>query len=1044
MIPRATVSAHWPPLADCPLVDRTAQWVWLVSCLLVLPSVVLGQPAVDQVTPGPTTEFAIQTWRTDDGLPQNTVTALLQTRRGYLWAGTYNGIVQFDGLRFKVFDSSNAKGMANSRITCLYEDARGDVWIGHDTGEVSRSSDNGFTHMTMPANWKRAPIKDFVVDEKGELWVLNQPGAALHLAGGRIVEAPPVMNQDPFVNPRATVDTRRRAFVSRNGVIARFTSAGYAIMDFNESVTNPYYAGALAARDGSLWVIGQERLRKWDDTKWLADLGEFPWTDASVTTMLETSSGRLLVGTLQRGLFVYDPASGWSNLNRTRGLAHDWVGALIEDREKNIWVGTAGGLTLLRKRKVTMHSPPDEWHGRPVLSIARAHDGAVWAATEGAGVYRLQNGDWSHFNPANPFVWAVFEDSQQQIWAGTWGMGVFQLTNSEFVQQSHLIAPADPVTAFKESPAGTVWIGTGSGLARVRTNQVESFAHFGGAAAGDVRVIEAGINGELWFGTQGAGLGRWKNGQFTTYTVTNGLLGDHILSLRSEPDGALWIGTLSSGLCRFKNGVFRSITSAQGLPSDIIYHIADDELGNLWFNSTVGIFRVSKHELNACADGQVSTLQILAYGKSEGMTTLAGTGGFTPSGFRAPDGRLWFSTARGIAVVAPQSALPNPVRPHVWIEDVLVDGKSLPFISAPSAPAGGPINPNTARGRVVLNPGPRQLEVQFTGLSYTSPERVQFKYWLQGQDPDWRRPSTGRTVTYSFLPPGEYKFQVTACNSDGLWNEAGDSLAIVVLPHFWQTMSFRVALTVGSAGLIIFTVVVESRRRLRLKLERIARERELERERARIAQDIHDDLGASLTRIGMLSQSAAGDLNDPPRATKNLNQIYETARELTRAMDEIVWAVNPRHDTLESLANYIARFAHDFLSAAQIRCRLDAPLQMPELSVRSEVRHNLFLAFKETLNNAVKHSGATEVRVKLELPGNGLRLEVVDNGGGFVPRQSPAPNGARVVSGYGIAGVRRRLEQIGGRVEIRTAPGEGTRVELFVPFPAAFDRAKFV
>jgi signal transduction histidine kinase len=328
------------------------------------------------------------------------------------------------------------------------------------------------------------------------------------------------------------------------------------------------------------------------------------------------------------------------------------------------------------------------------------------------------------------------------------------------------------------------------------------------------------------------------------------------------------------------------------------------------------------------------------------------------------------------------------------------------------------------------------LEVQFTGLSFTSPERVQFQYRLEGHEAGWQTPAS-RRVTLSFLPPGDYTFHVIACNNDGLWNEAGDSLAIVMLPFFWQTLWFKAVLISLGAGALALVFFLESRRRLQLKLERIARERELERERARIAQDIHDDLGASLTRIGMLSQSAAGDLHDPPRATLNLTQIYDTARDLTRAMDEIVWAVNPRHDTLESLANYIARFAHDFLSAAQIRCRLDAPLHVPELTVRSEVRHNLFLAFKETLNNAVKHSGATEVRVKLELPADGLRLAIVDNGSGFEQHKTGSGRtGDRVVSGYGMAGIRTRLEQVGGRVEIRSAPGEGTRVELFVPLPA--------
>ena len=294
-------------------------------------------------------------------------------------------------------------------------------------------------------------------------------------------------------------------------------------------------------------------------------------------------------------------------------------------------------------------------------------------------------------------------------------------------------------------------------------------------------------------------------------------------------------------------------------------------------------------------------------------------------------------------------------------------------------------------------------------------------------------------MTYSFLPPGKYTFRVNACNSDGLWSENGDAVAINVLPHFWQTWWFRTVLGVGGVGAVGYGFYFESRRRLRRKLERIARERELERERARIAQDIHDDLGASLTRIGMLSESATEDLQDPPRAAASLGQIYSTARDLTRAMDEIVWAVNPRHDTLDSLTNYITRFAHDFLSAAHIRCRLDAPMQMPDLTVRSEVRHNLFLAFKETLNNVAKHSKASEARVTLELVHHGFKLTVGDNGCGFDPASTPArPANGRMVSGYGIAGIRTRLEQIGGSVSITSQPGDGARVELFVPLPEIF------
>jgi signal transduction histidine kinase len=334
----------------------------------------------------------------------------------------------------------------------------------------------------------------------------------------------------------------------------------------------------------------------------------------------------------------------------------------------------------------------------------------------------------------------------------------------------------------------------------------------------------------------------------------------------------------------------------------------------------------------------------------------------------------------------------------------------------------------------MVPPGGRQLDIRFTGMSFTSPARVHFKYRLDGFDTAWTDAGSRRQVTYPFLPPGEFNFRVIASNSDGLWNELGDALTIVLLPHFWQTWWFKSGLTLAAISLIGGGVYLESRRRMRRKLERIARERELESERARIAQDIHDDLGASLTRIGMLSESAVGESSHSPQAAENLRQIHATTGELTRAMDEIVWAVNPRHDTLESLTNYISRFAQDFLGTAQIRCRLALPLELPDVPVRSEVRHNLFLAVKETMHNAVKHSGATEVRLTLQFVPGGCKLIVADNGAGFdLERSAGSGDKKRPAPGNGLRNLRSRLTQIGGHSEIHSAPGEGTRVEFFVP-----------
>jgi signal transduction histidine kinase len=291
-------------------------------------------------------------------------------------------------------------------------------------------------------------------------------------------------------------------------------------------------------------------------------------------------------------------------------------------------------------------------------------------------------------------------------------------------------------------------------------------------------------------------------------------------------------------------------------------------------------------------------------------------------------------------------------------------------------------------------------------------------------------------ATYNYIPPGHYSFQVTACNNDGIWNKTSASLEFDVLPFFWQTTWFLVL--VGTATVLTASGAVwfETRRRMRRKLEHAERQRDVERERSRIARDIHDDLGAHLTRITMMSESARGDLSNPERAAVGLKRIYETALGLTRSMDEIVWAVNPRHDTLESLATYLERFAHDWLAAANVRCRLDLPLEIPDWRLTSEARHNIFLAFKEALHNAVKHSGASEIMIQLTLKERAFELRLEDNGRGFSVGKGITDNHAtpyRAASGNGLENMRRRLEAIGGSCEIHSLPGTGTKVCFHVP-----------
>jgi signal transduction histidine kinase len=408
------------------------------------------------------------------------------------------------------------------------------------------------------------------------------------------------------------------------------------------------------------------------------------------------------------------------------------------------------------------------------------------------------------------------------------------------------------------------------------------------------------------------------------------------------------------------------------------------------------------------------------------MPTLECSGGLQPAGCRTADGRLWFPTTQGLVGVNPDDVKVNRLPPPVVFEELRVDGQLVKPTGRIDAPPQIP-------------PGRQRFEFRYTGLSFTVPEKVRFRVQLEGVEKDWTEAGTERVAVYRYIQPGDYTFRVIACNNDGIWNDEGAAYSFQVLPHFWQTWWFRLLSGLAAAALVAGSVWFIARRRLHRKLERLERQQAIERERARIAKDIHDDLGASLTRITMLSQSVRGEVEESAPAARDLDRIYTTARELTRAMDEIVWAVNPKHDTLDSLATYLGRFAQDFLAAAHVRCRLDVPMHLPAWPLTAETRHNLFLAFKEALHNIVKHAAAAEVRVSLIIERQAFTLCIEDQGRGFLtqtPAKVAAPDSARLATGNGLSNMQQRLAEIGGRCEIQSAPGTGTKVAFIVPVRA--------
>ena len=966
--------------------------------------------------------YFIRAWQTENGLPQNSVAAMAQTRDGYLWLGTYSGLARFDGERFTVFNDNNTPEMRDSRVTSLFEADNGTLWIGHENGAVSWYKNGRFQTLEVPAAWEDSKIQCIGTDNAGELWLLNEEGQLARLRDGL------VLTPEAGTAAKLVEMARSRSgtiWILRNGRVSSLEHGQLTALPLDETFANNSVQGIGASQDGGLWLVNEGHIRKWKENKWVGDLGPSPWGASPVLALIEAKNGILAAAIEDHGIYLVFPDASRSGLHfsRTNGFPSDWVLSLLEDSEGTLWAGTGGGgLAMIRPRKIQTIEPPDQWQGRTVLSVTASRNGALWIGTEGAGLYCFQDGTWSNFGPKqgilNPYVWSVAEDARGELWAGTWSDGLFVRRGNHFAPAPGLEQVTVSMPAILCDRESGLWIGTGEGLLRYQAGKATWILDNRRKKLRDVRAVAEDKDGAIWFGMSSGGLGCWKNGELKRFRRSDGLASDYIQCLHLDDEGALWVGTFGGGLSRLKNGVFATIGKDQGLPDNVVCDIEDDRNGYFWMSSHDGIIRADKAELNRCADGQSKEVHCLTYGISDGLPTLVCSGGLQPAGCRTADGRLWFPTSKGLGIVDPQNIITNQFPPPVVIEAVLVDDRPVK---------------NTAGSTVLhIPPGRHRFEFQYTGLSFIAPEKMQFKCQLEGFDHEWLNAQTRRVATYNYVPPGEYTFRVIACNSDGVWNNIGARFTFDVSPFFWQTLQFRILagimLVAASSGIAWFG----TRWRIRRKLDRIEQQRAVEHERVRIANDIHDDLGTHLTRITMLSESARTELDNPHRAEINLNQIYDTARELTRAMDEIVWAVNPKHDTLDSLVSYLEQFAQDFLATAGVRCRLDMPLELPEQRLTTEMRHNLFLAFKEALNNVVKHAAASEVHIRLVLKAGAFDLSVEDNGCGLEP-EAARNQADRFASGNGLRSMARRLAEIGGRCDIRSQPGQGTKVLFVVP-----------
>jgi signal transduction histidine kinase len=560
---------------------------------------------------------------------------------------------------------------------------------------------------------------------------------------------------------------------------------------------------------------------------------------------------------------------------------------------------------------------------------------------------------------------------------------------------------------------GRIWMGLKAGLAWWVGNDRQIVNTSTNGVLPAMRALAEAPDGTVWAGADDGTIYRCSQEKLEAFRATDELAGQPIYSLYADASGTLWAGTFRGGLVRFQNGKFSRITAKQGLPAGIISQILEDHQGRLWLGTHKGIYCVAKQALNACIEGSSNSVDYIAYDRHDGLPALECSDGYQPASWHGPDGKMWFTTVRGVVWVNPDELIAKSAPPPVLVEEFSVDQKKFPIT-----------------GDIIVPPGHQEYDFRFTALNFDAGERARFRYQLEGYS-SWVPADTLRTAHFGPLPPRDYKFHVIACNNDGVWNQVGAVVHFTVKPYFYQTTTFLVLICVSVLGGVAYGVRRMAMLKYRRKLAQMEKEHAIERDRARIAKDIHDDVGAGLTQITLLTELAR---RNPDQTNANLERITQSARNLTKAMDEIVWAVDPQHDTVAGLMDYISAYAEDYLRVANVRCRMDLPVDLPTTHVNAELRYNLFLALKEVLNNIVKHAQATEVRLRLQLEPNAFTLIVEDNGRGLPERKNgdTTTTGSRIGSGSGLVNLEKRLAAVGGRCEIHSEPGRGTRVSMKV------------
>jgi ligand-binding sensor domain-containing protein/signal transduction histidine kinase len=959
--------------------------------------VAAASPPLDQAS---TNQYSRRLWRIEDGLPQNRIRALCQTPDGYLWIGTAEGLARFDGVRFAVFDQSNTPALHDDGILALRVASDGTLWVGTEGGGLIQYKAGAFRSFGPGEGLTNGFVRAIYEDRRQSLWVGTDRGFFRRTGDGFVR-----LDGTPEV-PLATIHSIEE---DASGRIWAASAVGILSVRGNQLVRVPSDCPPGSIRTlypsnhESLWASGTLGGGEFRDGCMVAD-PDLP--QVQIRSLVEDRDGNLWIGTLGDGLLRVGNHRTLS-FRASSALPDNTVNVVFEDREDNLWIGCEDGLVRLTRRSGTTIGSQEGLEDDDVLSVYSDRQDNLWIATVTGKVYRVSGSTVTRHYPPSPAqdlrIRNVFQDRSGVLWLGTFGGGlVREEGRAATVYTKANGLRSNTVRQLLEDRSGMLWIALESGLSRWDGHSFRSYYLEDGLSYPSTRCMIVDLRGDVLVGTD-AGLNRIHDGQIVRDREFASLAKEKIWAMYQDSGGTLWLGTRGGGLLRFRQGKLMRFARDNGLLTNTIFQILEDGDGKLWMSTSSGVISVDRQELDSALEGSAPSIHATPYGTADGMPTSQMNGGLQTAGARTSAGDLWFPTVKGAVRISP-SRMPARHTAPLLIERITADDRPVPIA-----------------GDITIGPGHGRIAIDFTLCDLLNPQRVSFRYKLEGFDDSWTPALRGRSASYTNLPPGRYRFRVMA--SDAASSSVSEAqVGLTLRPSFYQTNLFYalLALAAGTAvwgGFVLYARQTRARYALLLK------------ERTRLAREMHDTVIQGCVGVSTLLDAAASfrDL-DPSEAEALLAQARAQATNTLEEARQAIWDLRNR-EASESSITMLFELARKLGSQHGIVIETEME---GHGALDPETDRAILLVGREALRNAILHSKPSSISLRIRLASAEVCLEVTDDGSGFT--LAPEENGQN--RHFGIIGMRERVEKLRGVLSISSTRGAGTKVEARIPKPA--------